>query len=72
MGDEWLLEEGAEHIFESCYISLENMPILHACLCMHAVILQCFFVMCLLTANGFCLHLLVPPLVQCCFFGASC
>ena len=24
------------------------------------------------TANGVCLHLLVPPLAQCCFFHASC
>ena len=24
-----------------------------------------------ITANGVCLHLLVPPLTQCCFFGAS-
>ena len=25
-----------------------------------------------ITANGVCLHLLVPPLAQCCFFRASC
>ena len=25
-----------------------------------------------ITANGVCLHLLVPPFAQCCFFSASC
>ena len=39
------------------------------------MILQCLFSHVLaytITANGVCLHLLVPPLAQCCFFGASC
>ena len=26
----------------------------------------------LIVANSFYLHLIVPPLAQCCFFGASC
>ena len=51
MGDElkWLLKEGGGHIFESCDISLENMPTSHTvCLTLviffaHAVILQCLF-----------------------------
>ena len=32
MGDElkWLLKEGGGHIFESCDISLENIPTSHA------------------------------------------
>ena len=43
MGDElkWLLREGGGRIFESCYISLENMPTSHTVtlLFAHAVIL---------------------------------
>ena len=38
-------------------------------------LLQCFSFLALayaITASGVCLHLLVPPLAQCCFFGASC
>ena len=46
-------------------------------LCTHAMILQCLFCHALayaITANGVCLHLLVPPLARCCFFSvlASC
>ena len=40
--------------------------------CMHAAILQCLFchtIAYAITVDGVCLHLLVPPLAQCCFFG---
>ena len=53
-------------------------PHMELYLCAHAVILQCLlFFFCrglayAITANGVCLHLLVPPLAQYCFFGASC
>ena len=67
MADEfikWLHKEGGEHIFESYDISFQNTPTSHAVsLGAHVVILQCLFVMLLLTTNGFCLHLLVPSLV---------
>ena len=70
---EWLLKEGGGRIFESCDISLENTPTSHrvslALLCTLAVILQCLFCHALgyaITANGVCLHLLAPPLAQCC------
>ena len=72
------------YIFKSCDISLENTPTSHLnphsqsvypYLGTHAVTLQYFFCHVLAyvtTANGVCLHLLVPPLAKCCFFGASC
>ena len=44
-------------------------------LCLHAVILQCLFCYALayaITANGACLHLLVPPLAIYRLFVASC
>ena len=53
MDDElkWLLNKGGEYIFESCDINLENTPTSHPvslALCMHAVILQWLYAMCLL------------------------
>ena len=74
-------KRGDGRIFGSCDISLENMPTSHAvslCACYLRThyFFKVSFVMRLLTyaitANGVCLHLLVPPLAQCCFFGASC
>ena len=75
MGDELkeLLKEGGGRIFESCDISLENMPTSRAVSLALAVVLQCLFCHVLayaITANGVCLHLLVPPLAQYCFFSA--
>ena len=73
MGDELkeLLKKGGECIFKSCDISLKNTPTLHAVslpifmyACSDSAML--LFVPLLLTANGVCLHLLVPPLAQCC------
>ena len=73
MGDKlikWLLKDGGGHIFETYDISLQNTPTSHvvslALFIYTCRILQCFFVMLLLTANGFCLH----SLVWWCFFGS--
>ena len=79
MGNElikWLLKKGGGHIFESCDISLKNTPTLHAvslALFMYTYSdLAMPFCHALAYANGPCLHLLVPPLVWCYLFGASC
>ena len=54
-------------IFKSCDISLKNMPTLHAVsllyLCMHVVILQCFFLFhyCLWNNSKWCLSSFVSP-----------
>ena len=79
MGDElkWLLKEGGGRIFESCDISLENTPTSHAgslalvtCACSDSSMPLLSWLAYAITANGVCLHLLVPPLAQCCYFGA--
>ena len=81
MGDElkWLLKEGGGCIFENCDISLENTPTSHAVslalfvwACSDSAICLLSALAYAITTNGACLHLLVPPLAQCCFFGASC
>ena len=41
-------------------------------ICTHAMTLHCLFCHVLVCANDVGLHFLVPPLAQCCFFGASC
>ena len=77
MGDEFkeLLKKVGGFIFKSCDISLKNMPTLHAVslpIFMHACndsaiyASFCSTIAYEMTANGVCLHLLVPPLAQCC------
>ena len=69
------------HIFESFGISLTHLthahpPHMQPSLCTHAVICQYLFGHVLayaITADSVCTQqLLVPPLVQWCFFSASC
>ena len=78
MGDELkrLLKEGG-HIFKNCDISLENAHTSHAvslalviCACSDSAMPLCYKLAYATTANGVCLHLLVPPLAQYCFLGA--
>ena len=70
MGDElkWLLKEGDGRIFGSCDISLENTPTSHSvslvlviCTCSDSSV-SCHALAYAITANGVCLHLLVPAL----------
>ena len=69
----WLLKQGGGHILESCDISLKITPTLPSTqsnpiyVCMQLFFNAPFFIY-VIAANSVCLHLLVPPLVQCCFF----
>ena len=72
MGDELkeLLKEGVGggHIFKTCDISLENTPTSGSQSSPIYGRMQCHFCYALaytITANGVCLHFLVPPLAQC-------
>ena len=50
-----------------CTPHTRQVQLVQPYLCRHAVILQCLFCNALayaITANGVCLHLLVPPLTQ--------
>ena len=64
-------KRGGGHIFESWNMSTSHAvnlaQLMHAC-----SVLQCLFCHELAYANDVWLHLLVPPLAQCCYFGASC
>ena len=63
----WLLKEEDGRIFKSCDISLENMPTLHSVSLVLFMYTYSAFAMLfchtLAYKDGFCLHLLVPPLV---------
>ena len=72
MNDSWLLVEGGGCIFQIL------LPTTHvASFCTLTVILQypntsCHVLAYAITANDVCLHFLVPPLAQYCFFSTSC
>ena len=72
IGKELKCQRGGWTYFESCDISLENTPILHAaslalfmCTCSNSAMLFCH-VLAYANVSPF------TPLVWCCFFSASC
>ena len=72
MGNElkWLLKEGSGCTLESCaQVSLALT--LFVCTCSDSA-MPFYQLAYAITANGVCLHLLVPPLTQYWFFSASC
>ena len=78
MGDElkWLLKEEVVYFLELWYFSLQMHPphTQSTCssICVWFCNAFCHAFAYEITANGVCLHSLVPPLAQCCFFRASC
>ena len=78
MGDElkWLLKEEGGLIFESCDVvhrpHMQFSLALFMWVCSDSAMPLCHVLAHAITANSVSLHLLVPPLGQCCFFSASC
>ena len=71
----WLLKEGVGVFLKVVIFLLKIRPPYMQLVMYVCVIFQCLFCHALayaITANDICLHLLVPPLAQYCYFGASC